>query len=110
MGGLQPAQAPPSRLHSKVLPGSFELNVNDGVASLSSTGGALSIEVSGEVVSIVQLCEAGVASVLPAGVGGAHLEGVDAVGEAAERVRAGAGSPGAAIDAALETSNLVRLN
>ena len=41
--------------------------------------------------------------VLVAGlVGGAHVEGVAAVGEARVALRAGAGAPGAAVDAALE--------
>src|SRR5947208_4304862 len=53
--------------HSKVEPGSLELKVNVGVASLSSAGGAESIVVFGAVRSTVQVRLAGVASVLPAG-------------------------------------------
>src|SRR4051812_28451339 len=42
-------QVPPSTRHSKLAPGSSELNANVGVASLSSAGGAESIVVVGAV-------------------------------------------------------------
>jgi hypothetical protein len=65
-GLVQPVQLPPSTRHSKVEPPSLEWNVNVGVASLSSAGGAESIVVFGGVRSIVQVCVAGVPSLLAA--------------------------------------------
>jgi len=53
-GLLQEAQPPPSTRHSKLEPGSLELNANVGVASLSGLGGLESMVVSGAVRSIVQ--------------------------------------------------------
>src|SRR5216117_1667329 len=66
-GLVQELQPPPSTRHSKLEPGSEELNVNVGVASLSSAGGAESIVVLGSVRSIVQVELDALASVLPAG-------------------------------------------
>ena len=52
---------------SKVLPLALLLKVNDAVALLLSTGGALVRVVSGGCGrAIVQVCSAGVASLLPA--------------------------------------------
>ena len=52
---------------ANVEPGSLAENVNVAVALLSRTGGLDSIDVSGVLVSIVQVKVAGVGSVLPAG-------------------------------------------
>jgi hypothetical protein len=52
--------------HSKVEPGSEELNAKDGVVSFDGSAGCASIVVSGAVRSIAQVWLAGVASVLPA--------------------------------------------
>src|SRR5204863_9610939 len=65
-GLVQGLQLPASTRHSKVEPGSLELNANVGVASLSSAGGAESIVVFGAVRSTVHVRLAGVASVFPA--------------------------------------------
>ena len=54
-GLVQALQLPPSMRHSKLEPGSEELNENVGVASLSSPGGAESIVVFGAVRSTVQV-------------------------------------------------------
>ncbi|MFL5982826.1 MAG: hypothetical protein ACJ74R_14065, partial [Gaiellaceae bacterium] len=66
-GLVQLFQLPLSMRHSKLEPGSLELKVKVGVASLSKAGGAESMVVLGAVRSIVQVWLAGVASVLPAG-------------------------------------------
>ena len=73
-------------------PGSDE-NANVGVASLVGPDGPLSIVVCGAAVSTVKLRDAGVASMLPAGVGGAHLEGVGAVGQRGGGLRRRARTP-----------------
>src|SRR6266545_104409 len=65
-GLVQEVQLPPSRRHSNVEPGSEELKLKLGVASLSSAGGAESIVVFGAVRSAIQVWVAGVPSVLPA--------------------------------------------
>src|SRR6266545_3101892 len=65
-GLVQEVQLPPSRPHSKLEPGSEELKLKLGVASLSSAGGAESIVVFGAVRSAIQVWVAGVPSVLPA--------------------------------------------
>ncbi len=66
-GLMQAVQEPPSIRHSKVEPGSLELNVNVGVVSFDGCAGVESMLVTGAVRSIVQVSLAGVASVLPAG-------------------------------------------
>jgi hypothetical protein len=62
--------APLSTRHANVEPDSVEANANAGVASFVGPLGPAVIDVSGGVVSagglIVHVCEAGVASVLPA--------------------------------------------
>ena len=68
MSGLEhDVQLPPSIRHSKVEPGSEELNARVGVVLPEGLDGAESIVVSGAVRSIVQVWLAGVESVLPAG-------------------------------------------
>ena len=108
-GLVQAPQAPPSRLHSKLLPGSFELNSKLGLSTWLWAGGATSIVVSGAVVSIVQLWLCRRRVDVACLVDRAHLEGVRAVGERSGRVRRRADRPGAAVDAALEgRAGLVR--
>ena len=55
-----------STWHSKVEPVSVEVNAKVGVVSLVGFGGPLVIVVFGAVMSIVNVCEAGVGSTLPA--------------------------------------------
>ena len=64
-GDVQPAKAAASTRHSNVAPASEE-NANVGVVSLSGLLGPLEIVVSGAVVSTMNVCVAGLASVLPA--------------------------------------------
>ena len=64
---MQPAQTPPSSWHSKVEPGSVAVNENDALVAFVGSAGVEVIDVSGGVVSIVQVKLAGLASVLPAG-------------------------------------------
>ena len=66
-GELHDEKAPPSTEHSKVVPGSGELNVKVGVGSLVSPLGPLSIWVPPGVVSTLKERKAGVASVFPEG-------------------------------------------
>jgi hypothetical protein len=65
-GLLQDVQLPPSMRHSKLEPVSDELNVKVGVALPDGSDGLESIVVFGAVRSIVQVCDAGLPSVLPA--------------------------------------------
>ncbi len=65
LGGTQAENAPPSMLHSKVAVASGLMNVNMGVALLLGLLGVEVIVVSGAVVSITQVYDAGVGSVLP---------------------------------------------
>ena len=65
-GLVHAVKAPASSLHSNVEPGSFDSNANVAVVSFVGSVGPDVIVVSGALVSIVQLCVAGVASVLPA--------------------------------------------
>jgi hypothetical protein len=65
-GLVQVLQLPPSTPHSKVEPGSLALKSKLGVVSLDGLDGVESIVVLGPVRSIVQVCVAGVPSVLPA--------------------------------------------
>jgi len=64
-GLVQGANAPPSRLHSKVLPGSVEVKEKVATGLFVSFGGPDVMVVLGAFVSIVQLKLAGVASVKP---------------------------------------------
>ena len=65
-------------------------------AGVTITGAA------GATVSMFQACDAGVASVLPAASVARTCEGVRARRQAAVVVRTRAGTPGAAVDAAIE--------
>ncbi len=58
---MQVANPPPSIRHSKV-PASFELKVKSAEVEAVGLSGALSIKVSGAVVSIVQVWISGVGS------------------------------------------------
>jgi hypothetical protein len=66
-GDVHALHPPPSSRHSKVEPGSLELKVNVGVASLDGLPGLVSIVVFGGPTSMIQVWLAGLASVLPAG-------------------------------------------
>ena len=61
------AQAPASTRHSNVEPGSLAENSKVGASSLDGSAGTSSSVVFGAAVSTVQVWEAGVASVRPAG-------------------------------------------
>ena len=63
---MQELQLPPSTRHSKLEPGSLELKLKLGVVSFEGLEGLASIVVFGAVRSTVQVCVAGLASVLPA--------------------------------------------
>jgi hypothetical protein len=66
-GVVQPAYAPPSRLHSKVEPDSFETRSKVAlVEGVCAAGVVAPIVVTGGVVSIVQVYEAGLGSVFAA--------------------------------------------
>ena len=65
-GVVHPLHAPPSSRHSKVEPGSLELKVNVGVASLDGLPGLVSIVVFGGPMSMIHVWLAGL-SVFPAG-------------------------------------------
>jgi hypothetical protein len=66
-GDAHAAKAEPSRLHWNVEPASVDVKVKDAVVWFVGLVGALVTDVSGAVTSIVHVCEAGVASVFPAG-------------------------------------------
>ena len=88
MGELHAPQAPASSRHSNVEPVSVDVNEKLADGDVTVPDGPELIVVSGGVVSggggtsTVQVREAGDASVLPARVGGAHVERVRAVREA----------------------------
>ena len=73
-----------------------------GRGVVAGGGGEGRVVELGATVSITQVKEAEVESVLSACVGGAHVEGVAAVGQAGVVLRARARAPGAAVAAALE--------
>ena len=62
---IQAANGAPSIEHSKVAVESSDENVKVGVGSLDGSDGVVSSDVSGEIVSIVQVNDSGVESVLP---------------------------------------------
>src|SRR5919106_1377797 len=66
-GDVQEAKEPLSSLHSKLELPSLEVNEKLGSVSLEGSDGAAVMFVFGAVRSIVHVCEAGLASVLPAG-------------------------------------------
>ena len=95
-------QAPPSSRHSKVEPPWLALKEKLAAAEPLGSLGCAVIVVSGATVSIVQVKLAGEASVLPA----VSVARTSKVCEPSARpgvaLRAGAGGPGAAVEAALE--------
>jgi len=66
-GDEQPENAAPSRLQAKLEPLSLEVNVKVALVTFVGFAGADPILVSGALVSIVHVYEAGVGSVFPAG-------------------------------------------
>ena len=65
-GFAQSTKPAPSRLHSKVTPPSFDVKAKFAVVELLGFDGPLEMVVSGAVTSTLQVCDAGVASTLPA--------------------------------------------
>ena len=63
---MQAPHEPPSRRHWKLDPPSVAVNENQALVALVGSLGLAVIEVSGAVVSTVQVYEAGEPSVLPA--------------------------------------------
>ena len=82
---MQAAKAAPSSEHWNVAL-SLAVNVNEALVLVPLAGAPAPIVVCGAVVSTVHVCVAGVVGVA-ADVDRADLEGVLAVGEAAERAR-----------------------
>ena len=98
-GDVQAVNAPAPTRHWNVELLSLEMNVNVGWLTLPGFGGPSVIVVSGAPVSTVQVCKAGVASVLPT-ESVARTWNVCGLGEAG--VAGGAGAEGGAVERALE--------